>query len=179
MKTQKKHGKGNRKICAAVLAVISFCVLPSLAGATIVDISVSTDKPTYQLGEYVTISVTAYNPNPEPITLSFSGRKATYIIDDTYDLADAPFYPQVSYTTIEPYSSFTWDLTHDYWGMKEYFLLVGTHTLVGQLWAGELGEDNMTSPVQFEVIPELATFALFGLGLLIFRRLSRMPRAQF
>jgi hypothetical protein len=150
-------------IIAGLLIVLSFS-----AHATL-QITVNTDKDVYHLGEYVAISITAYNPNPQEVTLNFSGRLATYTIDDIFNLANWPFFPRKSIVTIQPNTTFTWQLIHDYWPTQEYPLSVGIHTVIGQLWAEELGENNITSPIQFEVIPEPTTFLLLTFGIIVTR----------
>jgi hypothetical protein len=158
-----------KKLAITLLAILFLC-FAGLAQATIVDLTVSTDKSAYQLGEYVTISVTAYNPNPEPVTLYFpNGPVATYIMGGTYNMP-AGYLPVLTSKTIQPNMSFTWNMLHDQRAMRAYPLGIGTHTVVGKLLAHELGEDNMTLPLQFEVIPEPATLLLFSIGTLLLRK---------
>lgn len=94
-----------------LLIVIVACV--GVVGATVVDISVATDKQIYQLNEEVTVFVTAYNPNPQPVTLTFgSTLVASYFMDDTYYWHEnKTFAPVLLHKEIEPDSRFTWELT--------------------------------------------------------------------
>jgi len=95
-----------KRLAKIILAVLS--LLPVCAQATVVDITVATDKPTYQLGEYVTVSVTAYNPNPEPVTLYFiDNSEVTYIMDNTFDLYGGWVFIGIVYKTISAYDSYT------------------------------------------------------------------------
>jgi hypothetical protein len=161
-----------KRLWKIVLVVLLCCV--GLTRATVVDITVATDKLVYQLGEYVIVSVTAYNPNPQPVTLNFSSTQATYLMDDTFDWTyGKPFLLWNTQRTINPYESYTWIRPHGAEEMAFYPLGIGIHTVVGQIWAGELGENNTTLPVQFEVIPEPATLVLLAVGLPVFRVFAR------
>ena len=67
-------------IIAAALVVT---ILPSKAGADDIQLTVATDKYTYLVGEDITISVTAFNPGSESVTLTFpTSLQASYIMDD-------------------------------------------------------------------------------------------------
>ncbi|MFA6187227.1 MAG: hypothetical protein WC770_08475 [Phycisphaerae bacterium] len=161
------------KIILGVL-VILLCY-GGLTKATIVDISVATNKPIYQLGEYVTVSITAYNPNPQPVTLNGGIPLASYVMDGVYNWADwhtSPLQVIVS-KTIQPNQSFTWNLTHDAQEMQRYPFDIGVHTVVGKVMAFEIIGDNQSSPLQFEVIPEPSAFAILSFALPIFRYLTR------
>lgn len=161
-----------KRLWEIVLAVLWCC--GGLIQATVVDITVATDKPTYQLGEYVIVSVTAYNPNPQPVTLNFSSTQATYLMDDTFDWTyGKPFLLWNTQRTINPYESYTWIRPHGAEEMAFYPLGIGMHTVVGQIGAGELGENNTTLPVQFEVVPEPATILLLCGALPIIRVFTR------
>jgi hypothetical protein len=158
-----------------ILIILAMLVFVGPLSASIVDISVATDKSTYQLGEYVTISITAYNPNPQPVTLNGGIPLESYVMDGTYNWADwhtSPL-PVIISKTIQSNDSFTWNLTHDAQEMQRYPLGIGTHIVVGKILALELIGNNQSAPIQFEVIPEPATFVLFGPGLLIVRPLLR------
>ena len=116
----------------------------------LIEVSTTTDKSTYLLGEEVTVFVTAYNPNPEPVTLTGGFYFASYIMDGVYDWVEGRFAPAVIlYLTIKPYDSFTWDITHGSYEMQEYPLAIGTHTVVGEV----LGYGE-SAPVEFEVVAE-------------------------
>jgi|GEM_PF-7003056 len=54
----------------SILALNLVLFLSGIGIADLVDISVATDKPTYQVGEEVIVYVSAYNPNTEPVTLT-------------------------------------------------------------------------------------------------------------
>jgi len=156
-----------------ILAVL--ILLPVWANATVVDITVATDKPTYQLGEYVTISVTAYNPNPEPVTLTTGFYFASYIMDGIYNWVEhRPYAPAVVlYPTIQPYDHLTASLTHGFEDMERYPLGIGTHTVIGEVLAAELIGNNQSFPMEFEVIPEPSMIALFGFALPALRVFTR------
>ena len=160
-----------KSVIVAILIVSGFA---GIVQATNVDITVATDKESYLLGEEVIVSVTAYNPNPEPVTLTGGFYFATYIMDGIYDWAEGRFSPAVIvYLTIEPDDSFTWNLTHGSYEMQEYPLAFGIHTVVGQVLAAELIGDGKSAPVEFEVIPEPTTLLLLSLGTVILRKKRR------
>jgi predicted outer membrane repeat protein len=117
----------------------------------IIEISVATDKPTYVSGEEVTVLVTARNPNPEQVTLSFNGGlEASYLMDGTFDSGvDEGLLGVITYVTIGPYDSYTWELTHGFYSMERYPLGVGTHTVAGAVWGY-----GRSAPTEFEVVSE-------------------------
>jgi len=148
-----------------VLIVTAGCV--GVVGATIVDISVATDKAIYQLNEEVTVFVTAYNPNPEPVTLRFgSTLVASYFMDDTYYWdEDKIFAPVLLHEDIEPDSRFTWELAHGSREMNLYPLDLGVHSVVGIVVGF-----GQSEPVEFEVIPEPATILILSFGVFWVRK---------
>ena len=101
--------KTNFLLTIGILFTIAACV-----GATIVDVSVATDKPTYSLGEIVIVSDTAYDPSSESVTLDFgSALQASYLIDGVFDWTEGKVFAHVlTQLTIDPYDSYTWILWH-------------------------------------------------------------------
>ena len=162
---------------AKVFLMVTFLILAtSLANATIVDISVETDKDTYQQGEEIHIEVTAYNPGDTIVDLSFgSDLQASYLIDGIYDWEEGRSrLLGLTNVSIDPYDSVTWEFTHGITEMQEYALNIGVHTLVGEVLDGQLlsiGE-NQSPSIEFEVIPEPATFLLLGSGLFGIHRIK-------
>ncbi len=74
-----------------IMGIITVVLVLGFAGtaeATIVDVSVATNKLVYELGEDVVVFVIAYNPNPEPITLTGGFYFASYKMDGVYDWAE-------------------------------------------------------------------------------------------
>lgn len=132
----------------AIIVVVTSIILldaSSLAEATTVDISVATDKPTYVLGEGVKVFVTAYNPNPLPVTLFFgSSVQASYLMDGVFRKVFTRF-PWV--VIIPAYNTHTWKLRHGPHEMTIYPLAVGTHTVVG-----EVVGYGQSAPIEFEVV---------------------------
>jgi hypothetical protein len=135
----------------------------------IIEVSVATDKPTYISGETVTVLVTARNPNPEQVTLSFNGGlEASYLMDRTFDwFVGRSLLGTTTYVTIGPYDSYTWELTHGYYQVEVYPLSVGVHTVAGAVLAkayplsvgthtvaGAIWEYGRSAPVEFEVVSE-------------------------
>ena len=139
----------------------------SLCSATIVEVSITTDKPTYLLGEEVTVFVTAYNPNPEPVTLYFAeSLKASYLMDGIFDWTEGKGWPTIpTQVVIDAHDIHTWNLSHGSPEMAIYPLSIGTHTVVG-----EVVGYGQSAPVEFEVIPEPATVVLFGMGIVWIRQ---------
>jgi hypothetical protein len=160
-------------VTAAMVLILGFA---GMAKATIVDVSVATNKPVYELGEDVVVFVIAYNPNPEPITLTGGFYFTSYIMDGVYDWAEGRSAPQVIvHVTINPRDSVTWDLTHGSYEMQEYPLTVGMHTVVGEVLAVELIGDGKSTPVEFEVIPEPSTILLIVIGFVAVRTRNHRP----
>lgn len=162
------------KLAIGYVAVLLLCVGARLAKADIIDISVATDKETYLLGEDVTVFVTAYNPNPDPITLYFaSSLQASYLMDGVFDWRTGKgFEYMVTKRVIEPYDSRVWQLDHGTYEKAIYPLSIGRHTVVG-----EVVGYGQSAPVEFQVIPEPASVLLIGLGALWIRAGKRgVPR---
>jgi len=160
MKFQKTRERKRR-----IVAVVMVLALAEGAMATIVEVSAATDKPMYLLGEEVTVSVTAYNPNPEPVELVFGGFEATYLMDDVFDWRQGKAAGLgIRYLTIDPYDSYTRDLIHGEEEMDLYPLSIGTHYIVG-----EFLDYGYSAQVEFEVVPEPASVFLLTLGASIIR----------
>ncbi len=158
----------------AEILTILILLLFGITNATAVNISTITDKNTYLLGEEVIVYVTAYNPNPEPVTLGFlTSLQASYLMDGVFNWSEhRQFNPIPTGRIIEPYDSYTWNLSHDSYAMTIYPLDIGYHTV-----AGEVMGYGYSSPVQFEVVPEPATILLLTLGsLLLTRRRRKISR---
>ncbi|MFA6426788.1 MAG: hypothetical protein WCW64_11510 [Phycisphaerae bacterium] len=145
-------------------------IFANVLKASVVDITVSTDKPTYQLGEYVTVSITSYNPNPQPVTLNFdTSLQAIYLMDGTFDSSQNQAVAMWSTErTINAYDSYTWTRTHGAGALILYPLGLGIHSV-----AGEVVGYGSSSSIQFEVVPEPGALAILSFALPIFRIFSR------
>ena len=142
------------------LVIVLFLIFAGELNASIVEISVATDKPIYQLGEYVTVSITAYNPTSETVILGFpTTLQASYLLDGTFDWANRPCLQIPSGRIIDAYDSYTWNLNHGSGEMAFYPLAVGIHSVVGEVIGYGFSE-----PIQFEVVPEPGTLLLLALG---------------
>lgn len=155
-----------------VLLGIGFALMLILAGssgATLIEVSVETDKDVYQLGEDVTVFVTAYNPNQESVILGFgSSLTSTYLMDGHFDWSEGKvFVPSGSLLTIQANESFTWNRTHGIRERELYALDVGVHSVVG-----EVVGHGQSDAISFEVIPEPATLLLLLVGVPIIRKLK-------
>lgn len=149
-----------------IITIMILLCISGIAEATIVDITVATDKESYLLGEEVIVSITAYNPNPEPVTLYFgSSLLATYLMDDVFDWSEGRIFEPVNLQlTIQPYNFHTFDLKHGLYEMSLYPLDFGTHTVVG-----EVVRYGQSAQVQFDVVPEPSTLLILGFGTLLLR----------
>ena len=161
-----------------ILGIIAAALVLGFVGmakATIVDVSVATDKASYSLGEEVVVSVTAYNPNPEPVTLGFpTSLQVSYLMDGVFNLSDhMVFTPIPTGRIIQPYDSYSWNLSHDSHAMTIYPLDVGTHTVVG-----EVVGYGQSAPLQFEVIPEPSSISLLAIGIVGVRAKHRNKLRQ-
>jgi hypothetical protein len=166
MKSRTINGRERKKGARIIIILLLVLGLTETAKSSIVDISVSTDKATYSLDEDVVVSITACNPNSEPVTLTGGFYFASYIMDDVYDWVEGRSAPQViQKLTIDPGDSITWDLTHGSYEMQEYPLTLGKHMVVGEVLAIELIGDGKSAPVEFDVVPEPATILLLTLGI--------------
>jgi len=99
-------------------------------GEPIVDVSVSTDKEIYELGELVKINVSATNNSDNPVTLEFPTlHQADYRIDEAYLWSKGKFFlPIPTSITLPPGAKITWSFVHS---AGEYRLLPGEHSIVG------------------------------------------------
>ncbi len=154
---------------AAIMVALGVAVVASQAIAGDIQLTVATDKSAYLIGEDITVSITAYNPNDYEETLSFSSsRQASYIMDNEYDWAsEKVFMDSLTYVTIPPGSSYSWDLEHDWETTYRqdtygYDLSIGTHTVVGSVNTTTFshgGVDRfhyLSQPVEFEVADVVA-----------------------
>ena len=152
---------GRRDRAMVFMGLVMILGMVGVAGADVVDISVETDKQTYLLGEEVQISVIAYNPSQEPVTLTFpSSLTTSYRMDDIFDWKLNIIYnPVLLEKVIEPLSSYTRLHIHDSTQMELYPLDIGMHSVRSEVVGYGLSE-----PVNFEVVPEPITSLLMAVG---------------
>jgi hypothetical protein len=143
-------------------------LLSSSSNATLINISVETDKAIYHFGEDIFINVTAFNQGPQNETLTFTDSiHASYAIDSIYNWADGKIsQPYGSVLVLEPGNSKTWSFTHT---AQQYSLGPGAHSISGEVWAVELigGTSGVAS---ITIVPEPLTLSLLTLGVLFIRR---------
>ena len=154
------------RIIAVVIAIMVLGPSSSARATTVepnLSIGVATDKLTYDLGEYVTIYITGYNVGSDTITLGFGTlSQASYLMDNVYDWFDHHHhYAMPSYRVLDAGEDYTWTLVHNSVDLGYYPLTVGTHSV-----KGEIVDYGYSAPVEFEVVPEPATFLLLALGTL-------------
>jgi len=157
----------NKKTMVGIVSLVLLFGLPKFIRADIVEISVETDKLTYLLDEEVVVSITAYNPNPDPVILYFGDTlHASYLMDDVFDWSQGKEFAQViSNITINPYESEMWERVHGLEEMNIYPLSIGTHTVVG-----EVVGYGQSLPKNFHVIPEPSVVSLLAYGGLVLLR---------
>jgi len=136
------------------LIFVSFQVAPTMGA--LVEVTVETNRPTYEFSEIPIVSVIAYNPNDYEVTLEYpTAYQADHIIDGTYVWSQGMVFAQVvTSVAIEPFGSWTW-IQSRYSGEV---LGLGWHSVVGTTYG------ITSAPVSFEVVPEPATVLLLGLG---------------
>ena len=158
------------KITLVLIALILLFGLPKIAMSNIIEVSAETDKAIYQLDEEVMVSITAYNPNSEPVTLYLDNfMKVSYLMDDVFDWREGKVYiPSPLVVTIEPYDFRTWDISHGQKEMELYPLDIGTHTLIGEV----IGY-GQSLPTEFDVVPEPSLILLMGIGSIYIRLTKR------
>ena len=149
--------------------------LSGIIRADLVDISVTTDKTTYQVGEDVKVYVSVFNPGLDSVTLTFtSSLESSYWMDEEYYWHENKIIiPSGSLLTINPNTSHTWELIHGPTELSEYPLNIGMHTVTGMVGAYELQDNYMTEPVEYEVIPEPTSIMIFSVGALFLTRSLR------
>jgi len=160
----------NGKITLVLIAAILLFGLTKFIRADIVEISVDTDKLTYLLDEEVVVSITAYNPNPDPVILYFGDTlHASYLMDDVFDWSQGKTFSPVNLSiTIEPYESKIWERNHGLKEMNIYPLSIGTHTVIG-----EVVGYGQSIPIEFDVVPEPSMILLIGIGSIYIRLTKR------
>ncbi len=167
-----------KKIVMVMMVVLCFVVLlASSSNATLVEVSVETDKDVYELGEDILIDVTAYNPGSGDETLTFTDSiHASYEIDSVYNWADGIVsQPYGSILVLQPGTSETWTFTHTF---QHYALEAGPHSIIGQVGALELIGGG-SEAASITVIPEPASILSFGSVFIVLKKSTSLKRKGF
>jgi hypothetical protein len=185
-----------RKIVKITVLAIIMCFSTSVNAMAVnwnaievndVEYYVQTDKSAYLLGEDVEMLYRITNLGQESITYTVSWNPiwnfwaetgGQHIWTGMHSKLD-----EVTSLTLEPGESvefpeynppFTWDLRNDAGDLVQ----PGEYDVIGGIDHSENYYDYTKVSVQIEVIPEPATFVLFGPGLLIVRPLSRRKEGK-
>jgi hypothetical protein len=125
-----------------ILAVISrnslltLCLASGVGmqGVAQIRVGVWTDRPVYQFGDTVRITVTALNASSDTAHLSFhTATQANYLFDDYDFYAHNGGWDILTSATIPPSGSVSWTELRYPYGQDQSPLSVGTHTLVGEV----------------------------------------------
>jgi hypothetical protein len=112
-----------------------------------ISVTVSTDQPTYIIGEPILITVTAVNETDEPVTLGFpSSGQSGYILDDAYATPTGGL-AVITHATVPAHGTHDWSFYHP-WG--EHMLAVGAHEVVGEV--RHMLPHLASSPVPFAIV---------------------------
>jgi len=101
-----------------------------------IQVGVWTDKPVYRFGDTVAITVTAYNPTADTVSLYFSDACQNNCIIDTFNFHDYLGYAGVeSIRPIPPYSTFRWpSVNYPFYNSGWPLLAPGTHYVIGEVF---------------------------------------------
>ena len=119
------------KIACVVFLV---CSLVGIA-RTQVKVTVGTDRPAYRVGDTVLVTVRAYNPMHDTVTLRFSSScQAGYHIDDFSLLQHIGCLAVLTTRTVPPLDSVSWQSLPYPLGNSGWPLLTtGIHSVVGEV----------------------------------------------
>ncbi|MEW6510745.1 MAG: T9SS type A sorting domain-containing protein [Bacteroidota bacterium] len=119
------------KLFAAALLV---CIL-AVASHAQVQVMAWTDRLVYEFGDTVSITVQAYNPTPDTVTLIFSSScQVSYTIDGFRLIEHVGCLAVVTSQRIPPQQSYTWPWLHYPFHNSGWpLLLSGTHTVIGEV----------------------------------------------
>lgn len=145
------------------LVAIMFLAMVPITNATL-EISVATNKAVYQLDEMVDISIAVVNSGSTSETLYGGYYFTTYVMDGVYDWANRSGPQVVLEITFLPGELKTWEMSHGFNEMQDYPLTLGTHSVVGGA-----GFTLLSTPVDFQVVPEPATVLFLSIGTLLIR----------
>jgi hypothetical protein len=136
---------GTRRFCTFSTVSVVATTLIATASASIVDVSVATDKSAYIFGDSIKYIVTATNPSAQPVTLNFNtSRQADYLVDNIFSPDDVALEVLTS-RTVPANGSVSWNFFHPW---SDYPLAPGSHSVAGEV----VGYGN-SLPTPFSVAP--------------------------
>lgn len=117
-----------------IIMLIMICVCTRIVYGQ-VEVGVWTEKSTYNYGDTIAITVTAYNPTADTLILQFGSTcQANYIIDDFNFYYHIGCAMVLTARRIPPFSTVSWDyLKYPMYASGWPSLSVGTHFVVGEV----------------------------------------------
>lgn len=132
-----------RSLLLAILGIYGVAELDAHAQISVIT---TTDKSSYVVGEPVEVTITAVNPYPLPVTLSFpSTLQAQYILDDSYINQQFGFWIFTE-AVIPANGTYDWKYYHDW---DYHPLSIGFHEVFGRI-VDYVGLES--APTTFEVL---------------------------
>ena len=131
--------------------------MTSVAARAEVNVTITTDKPEFAVGEGIDFHITATNTSPEPALLTFTGTQAMYMVMEklvySYPLNNNGAPTGADQTLLLPGNgSHTWTFRHRY---QAYEFSLGEHEVVGRVNAVGL---TTSQPLKFRITdPPLPT----------------------
>ena len=100
-----------------------------------IQVGVWTDKPVYRYGDTIAITVTAFNPTKDTISLLFSSAcQSNYIIDNFNFYDNIGCAAVLTFRWVPPHGTVTWNfLKYPLYNSGWPFLSLGAHVVLGQV----------------------------------------------
>ncbi|HTY09543.1 MAG TPA: T9SS type A sorting domain-containing protein [Bacteroidota bacterium] len=115
-----------------MILILTAGLCSSLPGQ--IEVGVWTDKPIYNYGDTVAVTVTAFNPQADTITLTFGSACQTSFVIDTFYLSRYMACAQIiTSRVIPPHSAVRWDPMDYPCPCRVSPLPVGSHAVIGEV----------------------------------------------